>query len=195
MPEQTPIAVQPDKKLPTQCAVLRLDLTLTKLNALMSEGLPLKFKAGMKPTPSQMDTIKQTIEAAKQSLLLPATADEIAAQFSLLSGGMRLPKDMDSENAAQAYMIALDGFPSFAIRQSIVNIIRGKAEGFNKTFMPAAPELAMYCEQLEQAQWRKIESVERRLDAPEEQAGGASISAEKFDELREKFNQVKGEAA
>lgn len=108
---------------------------------------------------------------------------------------MRLPKDMDSENTAQAYMIALDGFSSFAIRQSIVNIIRGKAEGFNKTFMPAAPELAMYCEQLEQAQRLKIESVERRLSAPEEQASGASISAEKFDELIEKFKQVKGEAA
>ena len=126
---------------------------------------------------------------------MPATTDEIAAQFALLSGAMRLPKDMDSENAAKAYMIALDGYSSFSIRHSIVNIIRGKAEGFNKTFMPAAPELATYCEQLEQGEWLKIRTIERMIDAPEEQASGDIISAAKFDELRANFKQAAGEAA
>lgn len=92
-------------------------------------------------------------------------------------------------------MIALDGYSSFAIRQSIVNIIRGKAEGFNKTFMPAAPELATYCEQLEQGEWLKIRTIERMIEAPEEQAAGDIISAAKFDELRKQFKQAAGKAA
>lgn len=92
-------------------------------------------------------------------------------------------------------MIALNGYSSFAIRQSIVNIIRGKAEGFNKTFMPAAPELATYCEQLEASEWLKIRTIERMIDAPEEQAAGDIISAAKFDKLRKQFKQATGEAA
>ena len=92
-------------------------------------------------------------------------------------------------------MIALDGYSSFAIRQSIVNIIRGEADGFNKTFMPAAPELATYCKQLEASEWLKIRTIERMIDAPEEQAAGEVISAAKFDELRAKFKQAVGAAA
>ena len=91
-------------------------------------------------------------------------------QFLVLSGGMKLAREMDGESAAKSYMLALSGRSSFAIYQSVFNIIRGKAEGFNKTFMPTAPELASYCEQLEASEWLKIDHVERLLRAEEEPA-------------------------
>ena len=96
-------------------------------------------------------------------------------QFLLLSGGMRLPRDIDGESAAKSYMIALSGFSSFAIMQSVLLIIRGKAEGFNKTFMPTAPELAAFCEHIEKTEWLKIDHVERLLRAGEEEQNDVLI--------------------
>ena len=96
-------------------------------------------------------------------------------QFLLLSGGMRLPRDLDGESAAKSYMIALSGFSSFAIMQSVLLIIRGKAEGFNKTFMPTAPELAAFCEHIEKTEWLKIDHVERLLRAGEEEPNDVLI--------------------
>ena len=96
-------------------------------------------------------------------------------QFLLLSGGMRLPRDIDGESAAKSYMIALSGFSSFAIMQSVLLIIRGKAEGFNKTFMPTAPELAAFCEHIEKTEWLKIDTVERLLRAGEEEQNDVLI--------------------
>ena len=96
-------------------------------------------------------------------------------QFLLLSGGMRLPRDIDGESAAKSYMIALSGFSSVAIMQSVLLIIRGKAEGFNKTFMPTAPELAAFCEHIEKTEWLKIDTVERLLRAGEEEQNDVLI--------------------
>ncbi|EJF91658.1 hypothetical protein [Bartonella tamiae] len=138
--------------------------------------------------------IKKTLKEAQQLLLLPATVDEIAEQFSLLSGAMRLPKDMDSNSTAKAYMIALEGYSSFAVRKSVVDIIKGKAKGFNRTFMPSAPELSLYCESLEQSEHLKIKTVERIINAPEEEALIEIISDEKHQQLLKAFKSI-GEAA
>ena len=104
-------------------------------------------------------------------------------QFLLLSGGMRLPRDLDGESAAKSYMIALSGFSSFAIMQSVLLIIRGKAEGFNKTFMPTAPELAAFCEHIEKTEWLKIDTVERLLRAGEEEQNDALIPEAREEKL------------
>ena len=157
------------EKLPMRWPVSHLDLTLAKLVSLTTgEGFPPRFKAGKKPTNAQIATIRHTLEEAKNTLLKKARSDEIMDQFLLLSGGMRLPRDLDGESAAKSYMIALSGFSSFAIMQSVLLIIRGKAEGFNKTFMPTAPELAAFCEYIEKTEWLKIDTVERLLRAGEE---------------------------
>ncbi|MBI0141275.1 hypothetical protein H3U94_10380 [Bartonella sp. W8125] len=156
--------------------VSHLDLTLAKLVSLTTgEGFPPRFKAGKKPTNAQIATIRHTLEDAKNTLLKKARSDEIMNQFLLLSGGMRLPRDLDGESAAKSYMIALSGFSSFAIMQSVLLIIRGKAEGFNKTFMPTAPELAAFCEHIEKTEWLKIDTVERLLRAGEEEQNDVLI--------------------
>lgn len=151
-------------------------MTLAKLVSLTTgEGFPPRFKAGKKPTNAQIATIRHTLEEAKNTLLKKARSDEIMDQFLLLSGGMRLPRDLDGESAAKSYMIALSGFCSFAIMQSVLLIIRGKAEGFNKTFMPTAPELAAFCEHIEKTEWLKIDHVERLLRAGEEEQNDVLI--------------------
>ena len=164
------------EKLPMRWPASHLDLTLTKLVSLTTgEGFPPRFKAGEKPTCAQIATIRHTLEEAKNTLLKKARSDEIMDQFLLLSGGMRLPRDLDGESAAKSYMIALSGFSSFAIMQSVLLIIRGKAEGFNKTFMPTAPELAAFCEHIEKTEWLKIDHVERLLRAGEEEQNDVLI--------------------
>lgn len=164
------------EKLPMRWPASHLDLTLTKLVSLTTgEGFPPRFKAGKKPTNAQIATIRHTLEDAKNTLLKKARSDEIMDQFLLLSGGMRLPRDIDGESAAKSYMIALSGFSSFAIMQSVLLIIRGKAEGFNKTFMPTAPELAAFCEHIEKTEWLKIDHVERLLRAGEEEPNDVLI--------------------
>ena len=159
-------------------------MTLTKLVSLTTgEGFPPRFKAGKKPTNAQIATIRHTVEETKTTLLKKARSDEIMDQFLLLSGGMRLPRDIDGESAAKSYMIALSGFSSFAIMQSVLLIIRGKAEGFNKTFMPTAPELAAFCEHIEKTEWLKIDHVERLLRAGEEEPNGVLIPEAREEKL------------
>ncbi|MHC5307535.1 hypothetical protein [Bartonella sp. LJL80] len=116
-------------------------------------------------------------------------------QFYLLSGAMKLPRDMDGESVAKGYMIALEGCSSWSIRESVIRIIKGNADGFNKTFMPAAPELAAYCRELERLERSKIEAIKRRIKADEEQSPAESITAERFQELQGAINQYTGEAA
>ena len=157
------------EKWQTQFERTRLRSMLDKLEQRINPGFPITFKDGMKLYDGEMSMINNAIFDANKYLLTPATADEIADQFSLLSGGMRLPKDMDSTSAAQAYTIALSGISSFAIRQSVFLIIRGKAEGFNKTFMPTAPELAAFCRKLEENEWENIKGAERLIKAAYEQ--------------------------
>lgn len=132
----------------------------------------------------------ETLEDCRKLLSLQATGDEIAAQFNLLSGGMRLPKDMSSENAAAAYYIALSKFSSWAIKQSIFDLLSGEAEDFHKTFMPAAPELAAYCRKLEDRLLLKINRIEVLLSAPEEDAPIVEISSERMDQLNKQINQI-----
>ncbi|QHJ84246.1 MAG: hypothetical protein [Caudoviricetes sp.] len=172
------------EKSPMRWPASHLDLTLTKLVSLTTgEGFPPRFKAGKKPTNAQIATIRHTLEEAKNTLLKKARSDEIMDQFLLLSGGMRLPRDIDGESAAKSYMIALSGISSFAIRQSVLLIIRGKAEGFNKTFMPTAPELAAFCEHIEKTEWLKIDHVERLLRAGEEEPNDVLIPEAREEKL------------
>lgn len=172
------------EKLPMRWPASHLDLTLAKLVSLTTgEGFPPRFKAGKKPTNAQIATIRHTLEETKTTLLKKARSDEIMDQFLLLSGGMRLPRDLDGESAAKSYMIALSGFSSFAIMQSVLLIIRGKAEGFNKTFMPTAPELAAFCEHIEKTEWLKIDHVERLLRAGEEDPNDVLIPEAREEKL------------
>ena len=172
------------EKLPMRWPASHLDLTLAKLVSLTTgEGFPPRFKAGKKPTNAQIATIRHTLEEAKNTLLKKARSDEIMDQFLLLSGGMRLPRDLDGESAAKSYMVALSGFSSFAIMQSVLLIIRGKAEGFNKTFMPTAPELAAFCEHIEKTEWLKIDHVERLLRAGEEEQNDVLIPEAREEKL------------
>ena len=157
------------EKWQTQFERTRLRSMLDKLEQRINPGFPITFKDGVKLYDGEISIINNAIFDANKYLLTPATADEIADQFSLLSGGMRLPKDMDSTSAAQAYTIALSGISSFAIRQSVFLIIRGKAEGFNKTFMPTAPELAAFCRELEKNERENIKGAERLIKAAYEQ--------------------------
>lgn len=92
-------------------------------------------------------------------------------------------------------MIALEGCSSWSIRESVIRIIKGNADGFNKTFMPAAPELAAYCKKLEEHEQHKIDAIRRYLKADEEQSPAESITAERFQELQGAINQYTGEAA
>lgn len=143
----------------------------------------------MKPDAEQIAKTLNVASQAKELLSSPATESEIMEQFLLISGGMRLPKDMDNSSAAKAYLFAMSGFSSWAIRQSVASIIKGKAEGFSKTFMPAAPELAEYCEKLEyEIKWR-ADYIEKAMNAPEEKTV-ERISDERRAELEKQIFQA-----
>lgn len=98
----------------------------------------------------------------------PVTVDEIEAQFALLAGGLKMQKNADSRNTAAAYLIAMAGFSAWAVRCATHDILKGEAEGFSKTFMPASAELAAYCATLERRTTATIALMERLLAAEEE---------------------------
>lgn len=180
---------------PKPCLTSVIDRAWIRINQLLAETFPPKFRAGAKPTTEQIANTLVLIADTRDLLSLRATPADVAKIFALLAGGMAARKGDEAAISAQAYTDALAHRSSWAIGEAYSRIIEGEAKEFSQTFLPTAPELSQFCKKIEENMRAKLDRIEAILDAPEEQAGGASISAEKFDELIEKFKQVKGEAA
>lgn len=122
----------------------------------------------MKPSPSETRLILELIAHMRRLLKTPVSIEEIEAQFALLAAGLKVQKGADSLNTAAAYLIAMEGFSSWAVRRTVRDILKGQAEGFSKTFMPSSAELAAYCAALQKKAAQHSIFLERLLAAKEE---------------------------
>ncbi|WP_332060795.1 hypothetical protein [Bartonella sp. CB74] len=107
--------------------------------------------------------------------------------FDVLSGARKISTAADEKATALGYFFALDGVSQWGLKTTIRDVIKGKAEGFSKTFMPSATDLFLYCEQLENGVRKAVQNIFQYLERSEvkqKPKGEEPISAAKFDELR-----------
>jgi len=132
-----------------------------RLAEITLSGFPVTFK--LKPTAEQIDKTRSILDRARAMLEIKTSFQEINTALSLLANGLKLPRLYQHETMASAYYIALMDYSSWAIHQAVYDILQGKAEGLSRTFLPAAPELAAYCDTIEKAMKMKLKTIERAL--------------------------------
>jgi hypothetical protein len=98
--------------------------------------------------------------------LLPAPPAEIGKWCCVLQSALNaanLDPVMAAANA-EAYLIALDGAPAFALEEAAKRVLRGKA-GLSRAFVPTAPELRGLVDEISlPARWYALR-LRRLLDA------------------------------
>ncbi|WP_454917326.1 hypothetical protein [Xanthobacter sediminis] len=81
--------------------------------------------------------------------LRPASDEELGVSFAMLQSAFPAANLADGEARAnaRAYMVALEGVPSFALAEAVRLILRGEA-GLDRRFMPTPPELRALVDRL-----------------------------------------------
>ncbi|WP_019224108.1 hypothetical protein [Bartonella rattaustraliani] len=110
----------------------------------------------------------------------------------LISNGLKMQTTADPTSTALAYTYVLRNVSSWALEQAVQDVLLGKAQGLNATFMPSASEFYSYCEKLENNIRVKAESIIRSLNKPEMKPQGKLMSDEKFEELMRQMKEMFG---
>ncbi len=155
-----------------------------------SYGLPMAFKTGMAPTDEERRAGLEAAASTRFAWQTVATVKDHKTAVRLLGGGLKLSAGTDFEGVAEAYLFVLDGVKAKALQTAVFNLLKGKApERFSKTFMPAAPELLSYCEELERDAIALVDSTEQLLRLPEEKFE-EPMSEEHCARMREKIQAL-----
>lgn len=78
-----------------------------------------------------------------------ATIEELSKVFRMLSSAMITINNVNTDNMCDAYLLALSGYSSWAIKKMLSNYLKGKTDSKDKRFLPSAPELSVHCDKLE----------------------------------------------
>lgn len=73
--------------------------------------------------------------------LIPASNAEIAEQLEILWEALPLPTGAKPEMRLTVYIMALQGWPLWAVKEAFKKFIRGEVKGASQKFCPRPPEL------------------------------------------------------
>lgn len=152
-------------------------------------GLAIGFPAGKSPSNEERTALSEHIRAVRQALDTVVTEDEVKDAISLLTSGLKLSGQVSGSGIGRAYALVLSDVPSAILKQAIKNLLTGKAEGMDRTFMPSAPDLLGYCEKLHRDCLALCSSTERLLSLPEAEPE-EPISEEQRQAMRQKIAQL-----
>ncbi|MFT4347704.1 hypothetical protein [Bartonella ancashensis] len=122
----------------------------------------------------------------QELISIAADSEEIATALRLLAAGLKVQKNGDYDAYALAYSMALEGISSWALKKAVKQILCGKTEKFgeeeilSRTFFPSAPELVMYCQQLEYKLCWKIVNICTAIVNTRKKANGEKLDHSVF---------------
>lgn len=126
----------------------------------------------------------------RHALSQPATGEDRAKAIRLLLGTLKAGQGMDAEAMAEGYMFVLDGVEKVALKRAVEALAKGKGpDHLSRTFMPSAPELLGFCEQIKRDYLAMALSTERLLSLPEEKFE-EPMSEEHCARMREKIQAL-----
>ena len=142
---------------------------LRSLGAL-GEGFRPTIPEAFALTEAQRTTVETRAERLAQHLG-SASAAEIGKCIAILQAQFREREIDDGSAAARAegYLMALEGVPLFALREAVRRVMRADA-GFNTSFMPKAPEMRAFVNQIAQPARFHLVQLRRLLEAKVERA-------------------------
>lgn len=153
--------------------------------------LPAAYESGKSPSADEKAEITATIAGIRSGLSREVGTEDLRQSIRILVGGMKTSPGMEAKSVAAAYMMALDGVPSAVLNLAVKNLNNGKApDRFSKTFLPTAPELASYCDELEKHLTLLADTTERLLTLPEASPQAPEMTDEEAAERRKQIQSL-----
>lgn len=156
------------------------------IKAPNTAGLAIGFPAGMSPSNEERTALSEHIRIMRQDLDTVVTEDEVKDAIGLLTSGLKLSGQASGAGIGRAYALVLSEVPSVILIKAVKNLLTGKAEGMDRTFMPSAPDLLAYCEKLHRDALALCTVTERLLSLPEAPAS-EPIPEEQCQAMRQKI--------
>lgn len=104
---------------------------------------------------------------------------------------MKTSVGMEAKSVAAAYLMALEGVSSAVLNLAVKNLMTGKApERFSQTFLPTAPELASYCDEIEKHLTLLADRTEQLLSLPEASPQAPEMTEAEAEERRQQIQTL-----
>ncbi|WP_375646731.1 hypothetical protein [Bartonella sp. TT29SHDZB] len=141
---------------------------------------------------AEAERITSLVHDALQKLEKKATEEEIQTTYLVLSNGLKSPMGSDEKATALAYLYALEGVSSWVLQTATKDVLKGKAEGLNPTFMPSTADFYRYCEKLESNIRYQANRILKNLEKPENKATNQEppVSSEYIKKLQRELEKV-----
>ncbi|WP_254472611.1 hypothetical protein [Bartonella sp. B1098] len=141
---------------------------------------------------AEAERVTALVTDALQKLEKKATEEEIQTAFLVLSNGLKSPMGSDEKATALAYFYALEGISSWILQTATKNVLKGKAEGLNTTFMPSTADFYRYCEKLESDIRYQANRILKNLQKPEIKSKNqeATISSDRTERTEKSLEEL-----
>jgi len=159
------------------------------LKVRLERDFPPLFRAGQGLREGERARLHEMIAATQACLDIIADEKQTAQLLNFIFTSLQNPaKKHNLKTMMDTYRFALDGVPYSILRKAIGDIIRGRADGFSRVFLPTCAELTHYCDTITAAAQGCINNAQRLLTALEEQPI-ERISAERAKEIQHLIKQ------
>ncbi|WP_375666526.1 hypothetical protein [Bartonella sp. TT121SHDZB] len=141
---------------------------------------------------AEEERITLLVHDALKKLAKKASEEEIQTTYLVLSNGLKSPMGSDEKSTALAYLYALEGVSSWVLQTATKDVLKGKAEGLNPTFMPSTADFYRYCEKLESNIRYQANRILKNLEKPEIKATNQEppVSSEHIKKLQRELEKV-----
>ncbi|WP_212113003.1 hypothetical protein [Bartonella queenslandensis] len=141
---------------------------------------------------AEAERITSLVHDALEKLEKKATEEEIQTTYLVLSNGLKSPMGSDEKATALAYFYTLEGISSWILQTATKNVLKGKAEGLNTTFMPSTADFYRYCEKLESDIRYQANRILKDLQKAEVNATDQkpSVSSERLEKILDDLDRV-----
>ncbi|EJF79404.1 hypothetical protein MCO_00970 [Bartonella sp. DB5-6] len=120
-----------------------------------------------------------------------ASEEEIQTTYLVLSSGLKSQLGSDAKSTALAYLYALEGVSSWVLQTATKNVLKGKAEGLNATFMPSTADFYRYCEKLKSDIRFRANRLLKNLEKPEKGTNQkAPMPSERIEKLQKELEEI-----
>jgi len=157
------------------------------LKARLERDCPPLFKARQGLIEEERQRLRQMMADCQAALTLQPTPEQMNGLLSSLFSALQSPNKAQGGKAVMdTFRFTLDGVAYPILRKAIGDIIRGRANGLSRVFLPTCAELMHYCDSLTTQAHGCIAQADRLLGAPEAQPV-KRISPERAAELKKQM--------
>jgi len=150
-------------------------------------NIPIAWPHGRSPSNEEKTELTRIVLSIHNAMQTLATDEEIEENLALLIAGRKSSNKADPHSMGKVYAMVMCEVPAAILKLAVSNIVRGKADGIEKGFIPSTDILLDYCERLQRDVMAKAVMVERMLQLPEQDAPPEPMSEDQMARRREQI--------